>query len=485
MKNKIICLLILVSISMTGSAMMAQEKSAEGNKDDNKIVEAIKDIYRRLDIGVKVYADWSMKWGQKDSGPGAPYGNPAGTGAGSGAFDRVVHNGNGVSSTTNLGSFSNGQDYQAKNNNGFNISRAYLDVKYKINDILSARLTSDVDAGVTGAADTNAAFHLFVKFAYLEAKKDFGPIWISATGGLIETPVIGLIDKITDYRWIQQNYLDQAKIVLNGNSFDNSADLGVRASVGIMKYVTFTGAFTNGAGYKANETNSYKAVTYLATINPTKEIYINGFGRNEITNKLDFTGKKTKKEYYGYGVAYMSDIIKIGFNHIFPYMTTVGLTATNIPVAGILTAGAGSSTLNLTAAPIQRRGFMLLDSWLNFNLGGIVASAPLLITGRFVYGLQRGTYQRALTDTELGKSRNTLLYALGIGWAFNKNFRLLLGGEIEQYKVNKNRVLAFNESANSGQNYYNASAVGAGNIFVGSRNPHDTKRVYIKTEFVF
>ncbi len=65
---------------MTGSALIAQERIAETNKDENKVLEAIKDIYRRLEIGVKVYADWTMKWGQKDSGPGAPYGNSAGTG---------------------------------------------------------------------------------------------------------------------------------------------------------------------------------------------------------------------------------------------------------------------------------------------------------------------------------------------------------------------------------------------------------------------
>jgi hypothetical protein len=473
MKNKILCFFILAIIAMSGSAVRAQEKKAEG--DDTKMMEVIKDIYKRLDIGVRIFMDWTEKWGQKDSGPGAPYGNSASTGSASGAFDRVVHGGNG---STSAASFANGQDYETKNNNGFNVSRAYLIVNYKINDILSVRVTSDVDAGVTGAADTNAAFHIFLKYAYLDATKNFGPVWISIQGGLIEMPVIGYIDKISDYRWIQQNYLDQAKIVLNGNSFDNSADLGVKASFGVMKYLTLTGAFSNGGGYKANENNSYKSVTYLATVNPIKEIYISGFGRNEITSKLDFTGKKTKKEYYGYGVAYSSDLIKIGFNHIFPYMTTAGLSYNNITSISL----AGST---VSAYPVQRRGFMLLDSWLNFNLGGVVPSAPLLVTGRFVYGLVRGTYQRNITDSELGKSRNTMLYALGIGWAFNKNFRIMLGGEIEKYFVHKNSMLAFNETATASPNYYNAAALGAGQIFLGSRNPNDTKRLYIKAEVVF
>ena len=485
MKEKLASLLIVCSIAMSGSALLAQEKKAEEKKDekkdDKKIEEAIKDIYRRLDIGVKIYMDWTMKWGQKDGGSGAPYGNATSDGAGSGAFNRVVHSGNGATLTTSP--FASGQDYEKKNNNGFNISRAYLDVKYKINDILSARLTSDVDAAVSPMAsvkDANPALHLYLKYAYLEAKKDFGPVWLSATGGMIETPTIGLIDKISDYRWIAQNYIDQAKTVLNGNSFDNSADLGVKASIGVMKYLTLTGAFTNGSGYKANEANSYKAVSYLATINPIKEIYINGFGRNEITTKYDFSGKKAKREYYGYGVAYMSDLIKIGFNHVFPYMTTVGL---DYGSGGLLGAAIAGNSIN--ADPIQRMGFMLLDSWLNFNLGAIVPDAPLLINGRFVYGLQRGTYQRLITDPECGKSRNTFTYALGLGWAVNKNFRIMIGGEITHYKVNKNILLAYNEAPASSQNYYNAAALGAGQFFVGSRNPHDTKRLYIKTEVVF
>jgi hypothetical protein len=487
MKHKTLTFLIAAVIALSGSTIFAQDnqgrkemdkkEGVEEKKDDKKIEQAIKDIYRRLDIGVKIYMDWTMKWGQKDGGSGAPYGNATSTAGGSGAFDRVVHNGNGGTVASPIASR---QDYSSKNNNGFNISRAYLDVKYKINDILTARLTSDVDAAVSGSSDSNPALHLYLKYAYLEAKKDFGPVWLSATGGMIESPIIGLIDKISDFRWITQNYIDQSKNVLNGNSLDNSADLGVKASFGVMKYLTLTGSFTNGSGYKANEANSYKAVSYVATVNPMKEIYINGFGRNEITAKYDFTGKKTKKEYYGYGVAYMSDLIKIGFNHVFPYVTTVGLDyGTN----GLL--GAAIAGNSIYAYPLQRRGFMLLDSWLNFNLGAVVQDAPLLVTGRFVYGLQRGTYQRNITDPECGKSRNTLTYALGLGWVINKNFRILLGGEITHYKVKKNILLAYNEAPASSPNYYDASAFGLGRVFVGSRNPHDTKRVYIKTEVVF
>jgi hypothetical protein len=493
MKKKLVCLLAAGVIALGGNAALAQEKNPDeqkgkeqkieeqktgDQKDDKKILEVIKEIYRRLDIGVQIFMDWTEKWGQKDSGSGAPYGNTAGTGAGTGAFDRVVKGGNGATSATNFQP--SGQDYRTKNNNGFNITRAYLNVIYKINDILTARLTTDADAGVSGSADANPAFHIFLKFAYIEAKKDFGPVWLSASGGMIGTLVIPLIDKVSDYRWIQPNYLNQSKIVLSGSgntsrSFDNAADLGAKVSFGVMKYLTLSGMFSNGSGFTANETNSFKAISYLAIVNPTKEIYIFGMGRNDILAKLDYTGKKTKKEYYGYGVAYMGDIIKIGFYHLFPYETTVGLTQTNLSLGGN----------TIIAYPVKRTGFMLLDSWFNFSLGAIVKEAPLLVTGRFVYGFHRGTYQRYITDTELGKSRNSMIYALGLGWAFVKNFRIMIGGEIQKYFVKKNRLLTSQEPLTASPNYYNASALGAGQFYVGSRNPHDTKRLYIKAEVVF
>jgi len=467
MKRKTMNLLIAAVFVITGSALTAQEKQDRKDtgkkneieaKRDDKALETFKEIYKRLDVGVRIYMDWIMQWGQKE-----------------GAFDRVVRGGDG-DRTAAAGSSRTRSDYSSKNSNSFRINRAYLDVRYKITDFLKARVTTDVDGSVTPSGASNAAFHIYLKYAYLEAKKDFGPVMLSATGGMIETPVVSLTDKISDYRWISQNYLDQSKNILNGKSFDYSSDVGVKASIGLFKYATFTVAFTNGGGYKANESNSYKAITYLATVNPIKSVYISGFGRNEITAKYDYFGKKSKKEYYGYGVAYSTDLIKIGVNHIFPYETTVGTDYTS-----------GSVVLNYT--PVLRRGYMLIDAWFNFNLGALVEKAPLLITGRFVYGLSRGSNSvgsinfatpSVTQSTETGKQRTSLLYALGIGWKVNQNFRILVGGELQKYSVKKNRLLRYAESSTSGTDWHPA-----GPVYVGSRNPNDTRRVYVKAEVMF
>jgi hypothetical protein len=155
---------------------------------------------------------------------------------------------------------------------------------------------------------------------------------------------------------------------------------------------------------------------------------------------------------------------------VFPSEITVGLQ--------------GSPIGNINVYPVQRRGYQLLDAWLNFNLGGIVPTVPLIIVGRYTYGLKYKTYQKNLSDTDLGKQYSTMDYLLGIGWQFNKNVRILLGGEIQRYMVKKNRYLAYSQGTN-GTEYYNASVLGLGNVFVGSHNPHDAKRVYIKAEVAF
>lgn len=435
--------------SQAGRADPQKDQAAEEKKaEDRKIDEAIRDLYKRLKIGVQLFIGWQGLWGHESN-----------------TFDRVAL-------------FERGQDASPKDNNAFEVQRAYLDVKFKISEVFSVRLTTDADLTVTPAGASNAAYHIFLKFAYIEAKKDFGPVWFSLNGGMIEGPILGHINKISDYRWIAQNYLQQSRSIINNQVIDNIADLGIRGSLGIMKHVTLTGAFTNGGGYKANEINSYKAVTYMMDITPVPELHLFGYGRNEITVKYDYLGRKARREYYGYGAAYSSEMIKIGVVHAFPYIQTVG-------VASDFNSTWVYGTNEIYIYPVQRRGYMILDSWLHFNLGAVAPAAPLILTGRFVYGIQRRTYQKYITDTECGKQRQSFLYAAGIGWRFNKNFRILIGAELQRYIVKKDRLLRYTESAGSGTDYYNASGLGLGNVYVGSRNPHDAKRLYIKTEVIF
>ncbi len=76
----------------------------------------------------------------------------------------------------------------------------------------------------------------------MEAKQKFDIADIKFQFGMIGTPLIGFIDKQSDYRWLEQNYADQAKTVLyylsgtsfKGQSIDNSADMGLSMEVSLF-----------------------------------------------------------------------------------------------------------------------------------------------------------------------------------------------------------------------------------------------------------
>src|SRR4030042_3800514 len=150
MKNKILSLLIIAGVLyMSGSVVLAQEKKdvvlvkerkAEEEvkkiEEDKKILEAIKEIYKRLNISVKIYMDWWMHWGHNSN-----------------SFDHVTKYEINPSET------------KTKNNNEFRVNRALIDVNYKISDIFNARLTTDADLTVTPTGASNAAFHIFLKYA--------------------------------------------------------------------------------------------------------------------------------------------------------------------------------------------------------------------------------------------------------------------------------------------------------------------------------
>ncbi|MGQ9843061.1 MAG: hypothetical protein ACUVRK_05790 [Spirochaetota bacterium] len=66
---------------------------------------------------------------------------------------------------------------------------------------------------------------------------------------MVWTPFIVFIDKQSDYRWIEQYYVDKAKTVLV-TSIDNSADMGISLDLSFMNMIKATAVLGNGQGYK-------------------------------------------------------------------------------------------------------------------------------------------------------------------------------------------------------------------------------------------
>jgi len=304
--------------------------------------------------------------------------------------------------------------------NTFQIKRVYLTWKKELSSIWSARVTTDVgqvdstgdftidqgdlDGGITPTDDYDGetssstnSYTVYLKYAYVQGKKDFGPVSAKMQLGMIGTPAIGLTDDVSDYRWVNNNYIDHAKMLLfdtsgKGTSIDNSADAGVRLDLELMKMVTLTGMYSNGEGYKKVDepSSNGKAMYGMLTVTPVEGLALAGFYRNEVTN--EFESGDNYKMYYGGGISYSTDLIKIGANYVLPEVKKAGTK---------------------TVADAY-----LLDTWLNVNLNS-VAGMPVLIMGR--YAMAENEEANDVLDTD---SRVTI-WAAGVGYQFVKGFQAL------------------------------------------------------------
>lgn len=142
--------------------------------------------------------------------------------------------------------------------NTFRLTRAYLDVKKKLTDDLTARWTSDYET--TG--DKNTA-NVYVKYLYLEYKLPFNA---ALTGGVISAPYIGYYEDLWPYRMRDKIPQERFKVL------DASADMGVQlsgkikiAEADMLSYVL--GVFNN-QHYRVNDNNTNKAVEGRLTVNP-------------------------------------------------------------------------------------------------------------------------------------------------------------------------------------------------------------------------
>lgn len=289
---------------------------------------------------------------------------------------------------------------------GFNITRTYLNAEKKINDNFKARLT--LDSALAGKFEEQT-YNVFVKFAYIDGFHEFNEkTKINFQAGLIGTPVVGLIDGLSDYRWIYNNYIDKSND-LGVDLKDSSADLGMSATFDLLKLVSVTGAYMNGEGFSklgedgANPPTEYKnsgkSFYGAVSFNPFKTkqggkgkkdegLYLNSFGKYEkieIENKDAGALDKTNY-YYGGGLAWFSAFIKTGAYYI----------------------------ICIDKSKTVKEKSTLLDSYVNVNLDTLI-KMPVLVMGRFAMG--DGNTKPASDEVKI--------FAGGAGYKFNDNFRIL------------------------------------------------------------
>ena len=132
--------------------------------------------------------------------------------------------------------------------NEFDIDRAYINVKSKISERLSARITTDVGRLSDGEAD--AKVRPYLKYAYLEVK-DVAP-GVKVRVGMAGLGLIATHENFWGHRWIEKSFTDR-------NKLHSSSDIGLHA-IGAHGQFSWQGGLVNGSGYgKAEDDASKKA----------------------------------------------------------------------------------------------------------------------------------------------------------------------------------------------------------------------------------
>lgn len=151
-------------------------------------------------------------------------------------------------------------------NNGFDITRAYVNLNKNLDAGASIKLTLDaarLDQTIDPAGKSQQ-LNEFLKYAYFEL-----PVGIPATfmnlsstlrlrAGLQPTVWISWVDKIWAHRYIAKTFTDNEGLF-------SSSDFGIGAMGSFIfpygsKSVEYHATFTNGTGYKKPEDNSAKDI---------------------------------------------------------------------------------------------------------------------------------------------------------------------------------------------------------------------------------
>lgn len=135
--------------------------------------------------------------------------------------------------------------------NGFDITRAYVNVTGRFTGGVGFRVTSDVYR----IADSSLALRL--KYAYATYTPERSPLTFKA--GLIQTPWIEFAEAVWNYRM-------QGTIALDRNKYLTSSDFGasVEGSLGHDRFNFLAGAY-NGEGYAGGLGDRYKDVEARAS----------------------------------------------------------------------------------------------------------------------------------------------------------------------------------------------------------------------------
>jgi hypothetical protein len=126
---------------------------------------------------------------------------------------------------------------------GFDVTRFYLTVDHKFDDIWSANLTSDaqyLSFGSGAGANQASSVEVFIKKAYVQAKFSTA---LFVRAGAADAPWIPFVEKYYGMRYVQNTLVDRL-------SYGTSADWGLHVGGDVDNGLTYAASVTNGRGYR-------------------------------------------------------------------------------------------------------------------------------------------------------------------------------------------------------------------------------------------
>lgn len=176
---------------------------------------------------------------------------------------------------------------QQSDNNGFEISRAYLGYGYNFTSNWSANATLDVGNPKAGGLEMTA----YLKNASLTYEKNK----ILFRFGMITMLQFKEQEKFWGYRYILKSFQDEYK-------FANSADIGATAQYKLNKFISFDITASNGEGYKKLQSDETYRGGLGMTVHPIKFLTFRYYydhmqkAQSQTTHAL-FLGYKFKKKF--------------------------------------------------------------------------------------------------------------------------------------------------------------------------------------------
>ncbi|PKP08028.1 MAG: porin [Bacteroidetes bacterium HGW-Bacteroidetes-4] len=159
---------------------------------------------------------------------------------------------------------------------GFEIKRAYLGYKSKIDEHFSADLTLDI-----GSPDDVSEYSLNKRFAYFKkAYVQYQYQKLKLLFGVADTRQIKTQQDFWGYRYLYKSFMDEHK-------FSSTADLGMVVDYQFTENFSVDFSFLNGEGYHQIQTDEDFKTGLGLTFKPTPWLLVRGYYDTFIANKTN------------------------------------------------------------------------------------------------------------------------------------------------------------------------------------------------------